>query len=223
MEEGWKTTVGTPNQDSNLELSAIGSLVYCENSEVYPHSRGQIEKSFRKITISTPDQELNRVLLVISSLVYCESCASEHLGNENWCGTILNGEIRYIVLLPLTVPITLQVQLHSWDIGLIAWGRRGGSGGGLDYVSRIGTDVQVSDAYVMGSVKGRWDAKALSRIGKVELEKENPHLRGGRVENHLGKTTPSSPDRDLNLDLPVLDGRVQHDKRVSQLRHRGGS
>nr|CAD7403795.1 unnamed protein product [Timema poppensis] len=59
-------------------------------------------------------------------------------------------------------------------------------------------------------------------IGKVELEEVNPHLRGGRVEHHLGKTTPSSPDRDSNLDLPVLSSRAQHDKRVSQLRHRGG-
>nr|CAD7392051.1 unnamed protein product [Timema cristinae] len=59
-------------------------------------------------------------------------------------------------------------------------------------------------------------------IVKFELEEVNPHLRGGRVENHLGKTTPSSPDRDSNLDLPVLSSRAQHDKRVSQLRHRGG-
>nr|CAD7568700.1 unnamed protein product [Timema californicum] len=43
----------------------------------------------------------------------------------------------------------------------------------------------------------------------------NPHLRGGRVENHLGKTTPSSPDRDSNLDIPVLSSRAQHDKRSS--------
>nr|CAD7424448.1 unnamed protein product [Timema monikensis] len=57
---------------------------------------------------------------------------------------------------------------------------------------------------------------------KVELEEVNPHLRGWRVENHLGKTTPSSPDRDSNLDLPILSSRAQHDKRVSQLRHRGG-
>nr|CAD7570810.1 unnamed protein product [Timema californicum] len=56
----------------------------------------------------------------------------------------------------------------------------------------------------------------------VELEEVNPHLRGGRVENHLGKTTPSSPDRDSNLDLPVLGGRAQHDSRVSQLSYRGG-
>nr|CAD7205367.1 unnamed protein product [Timema douglasi] len=60
-------------------------------------------------------------------------------------------------------------------------------------------------------------------IGKVELEEVNSHLRGRRVENHLGKTTPNSPDRDSNLDLPVLSSRAQHDKRVSQLRHRGGS
>nr|CAD7404473.1 unnamed protein product [Timema poppensis] len=60
------------------------------------------------------------------------------------------------------------------------------------------------------------------RIGKVKLEEVNPHLRGGKVENHLGKTTPSSPDRDSNLDLPVLSSRAQHDKLVSQLRHRGG-
>nr|CAD7403043.1 unnamed protein product [Timema poppensis] len=58
---------------------------------------------------------------------------------------------------------------------------------------------------------------------EIKTEEVNPHLRGGRVENHLGKTTPSSPDRDSNLDLSVLSGRAQHDKRVSQLRHRGGS
>nr|CAD7413493.1 unnamed protein product [Timema cristinae] len=48
-------------------------------------------------------------------------------------------------------------------------------------------------------------------IGKVELEEVSPHLRGGRVENHLGKTTPSSPDRGSNLNLPVLSSRAQHD------------
>nr|CAD7400949.1 unnamed protein product [Timema poppensis] len=60
-------------------------------------------------------------------------------------------------------------------------------------------------------------------IGKVKLEEVNPHLRGGSVEKHLGKTSPSSPDRDSNLDLPVLSSRAQHEKCVSQLRHRGRS
>nr|CAD7397552.1 unnamed protein product [Timema cristinae] len=62
-----------------------------------------------------------------------------------------------------------------------------------------------------------------SLVRVVELEEVNPHLRGGRVENQLGKTTPSSPERDSNLDLLVLSSRAQHDKHVSQLRHRGGS
>nr|CAD7408349.1 unnamed protein product [Timema poppensis] len=48
-------------------------------------------------------------------------------------------------------------------------------------------------------------------IGKVESEEMNPNLRRRRVENHLGNTTPSSPDRDSNLDLPVLSSRAQHD------------
>nr|CAD7265276.1 unnamed protein product [Timema shepardi] len=57
----------------------------------------------------------------------------------------------------------------------------------------------------------------INGIGKVELEEVSPHLRGRRVENHLGKTAPSSPDRDSNLDLPVLSSRAQHGKRKMDL------
>nr|CAD7263764.1 unnamed protein product [Timema shepardi] len=60
------------------------------------------------------------------------------------------------------------------------------------------------------------------RIEEVELEEVNLHLRVRRVENHLGKNIPGSPDRESNLILPVLSSRAQHDKCVSQLRHRGG-
>ncbi|CAG2054755.1 unnamed protein product [Timema podura] len=45
----------------------------------------------------------------------------------------------------------------------------------------------------------------IEELGGLNLEEVNPHLRGGIVENHSGKTTPSSPDRDSNLDLPVLE------------------
>nr|CAD7392755.1 unnamed protein product [Timema cristinae] len=38
-------------------------------------------------------------------------------------------------------------------------------------------------------------------IGKVELEEVNPHLRGGRVENHLGKTTPIHPT-EIRTSIP---------------------
>nr|CAD7458421.1 unnamed protein product [Timema tahoe] len=46
-----------------------------------------------------------------------------------------------------------------------------------------------------------------NELGRLNLEEVNLHLREGRVENHLGKTTPSSPDRDSNLDIPVLGSR----------------
>nr|CAD7400622.1 unnamed protein product [Timema poppensis] len=69
---------------------------------------------------------------------------------------------------------------------------------------------------------GDWAVTIDFQQCKVELEEVNPHLRGGRVENSFRKITPSSPDRDSNLDLPVLRSQAQHDKRVIQLRHRGG-
>nr|CAD7259581.1 unnamed protein product [Timema shepardi] len=46
---------------------------------------------------------------------------------------------------------------------------------------------------------------------KVKLTEVNPHLHGGIVGNHLGETTLSTSDRDLNLDLFVLSSLAQHE------------
>nr|CAD7443200.1 unnamed protein product [Timema bartmani] len=51
----------------------------------------------------------------------------------------------------------------------------------------------------------------LDELERVSTEAVNPYLLGGRVENYLGKTTPSSPGRDLNLDLQVLGSLAQHE------------
>nr|CAD7265233.1 unnamed protein product [Timema shepardi] len=48
-------------------------------------------------------------------------------------------------------------------------------------------------------------------LGRLNLEEVNLHLRGGRVENHSGKTTPSSPERDSSLDLPILGSLAHHE------------
>nr|CAD7194847.1 unnamed protein product [Timema douglasi] len=53
--------------------------------------------------------------------------------------------------------------------------------------------------------------KVAEELGRLNLEEVNPHLRGGRVANNLGKNTPSSPDRDSNLDLPDLGSLAQHE------------
>nr|CAD7574619.1 unnamed protein product [Timema californicum] len=55
------------------------------------------------------------------------------------------------------------------------------------------------------------NAELLASAESLELEKLF----------QCGKTAHSSLDRDSNLDLPVLSSLAQHDKRVSQLRHRG--
>nr|CAD7404725.1 unnamed protein product [Timema cristinae] len=74
--------------------------------------------------------------------------------------------------------------------------------------------ARCTDHYNMGRFwKEELPVASTIKVSKVELEEVNPHLRGGREENHLEKTTPSSPDRDSNLDLPVLSSRAQHDKR----------
>nr|CAD7426037.1 unnamed protein product [Timema monikensis] len=84
------------------------------------------------------------------------------------------------------------------------------------------TSISPSSAVELNTTSALANYATEAGIGKVELEEVNPHLRGARMKNHLGKTTTSSPDRDSNLDLSVLTSRAQHDKRVSQLRHRGG-
>nr|CAD7454195.1 unnamed protein product [Timema tahoe] len=43
----------------------------------------------------------------------------------------------------------------------------------------------------------------------------NPHLRGGRVENHLGKTTPSSPDRDSTVELNTTSALANYAAKAS--------
>nr|CAD7426096.1 unnamed protein product [Timema monikensis] len=167
-----KATLSISNQDSNLNLPIIGSLVYCESS-TFDHTATVFlalnaigvpaylwrdgVKPFRKNTLNTPDQVSNLDLQIFGSPVQCESEALDRADTEE----------------PFTViaarrPIVVSLVETAADL---------------------------------------WELPSqISRIGKVELEEVNPHLlphlRGGRVEKHLGKTTPSSPDRDSNLDLP---------------------
>nr|CAD7571735.1 unnamed protein product [Timema californicum] len=91
----------------------------------------------------------------------------------------------------------------------------------LVYVSTLDGRLWALDAALGGAVvwnvntgSGPMLSSSIHRL-EVELEVVNPHLRGGRVKNHLGKTTLSSPDRDSNFDLPVLSSRAQLDKRLT--------
>nr|CAD7577932.1 unnamed protein product [Timema californicum] len=77
-----------------------------------------------------------------------------------------------------------------------------------NYAVELGKQLKFSLVGIAGQDLNDGNATLTLGIEKVVLEEVNPHLRGGRVENHLGKTNPSSPDRDSNLDLPVLSSRA---------------
>nr|CAD7430689.1 unnamed protein product [Timema monikensis] len=189
---------------------------------------------------------LSHDLPVISSQVYCESNALDHAATEvvrrspvNYIGdeTILVAGLRLYDLWILSIKSDscrsqyLTYEYVKEDLGVLK--RRHLSKSLVRYFDDHNTftpstpdldsslDLLVTGRLVYCESSALYHAATEPGIGKVELEEVNPHLRG-RVENYLGKTTPSSPDRDSNLDLPVLSSRAQHDKRVSQLRHRGG-
>nr|CAD7203080.1 unnamed protein product [Timema douglasi] len=54
--------------------------------------------------------------------------------------------------------------------------------------------------------------------GSSELDEHSeevgPHLRGGRVEYHIGKATPNSPDRDSNLEFFVPPPDLMENKQT---------
>nr|CAD7413392.1 unnamed protein product [Timema poppensis] len=112
----------------------------------------------------------------------------------------LHAEVTY------TEPRTFEVRVNSTGDPVRVKGVLTDKGGRLELRCHLDNSVTKCRVFV--------DGGDVHLFTVVELEEVNPHLRGGRVENNLGKTTPSSPDRGSNLDLPVLSSRAaQHDKR----------
>nr|CAD7590978.1 unnamed protein product [Timema genevievae] len=48
-------------------------------------------------------------------------------------------------------------------------------------------------------------------LGRLYLEDVHPHLHGGRLENHFGKTTVRTPDKESNIERPVIGSLAQHE------------
>nr|CAD7408708.1 unnamed protein product [Timema poppensis] len=73
------------------------------------------------------------------------------------------------------------------------------------------------DLPVIGSLvyceSGTLDHAAIELSGTLET-RSYPHFSGERVEHHLVQTTHSIPDRDSNLDLPVINSLVCCDNRA---------
>nr|CAD7195678.1 unnamed protein product [Timema douglasi] len=223
-----------------------------EIEEVNPHLRGgRVENHLGKTTSSSPDRDSNLDLPVLSSRAQHDKRGWRMFGTKGLSASATVGEKAHLfhdpcgcchMVAPVAVEISCLVVVIAFSDDYMRIGKvgleevnphlRGGrvenhSGkttpSSPDRDSNLDLPILSSRAQHDKRVSQLRHRGGSIRIGKVELEEVNPNLRGKRVKNHLGKTTPSSPDRDSNLDLPVLSSRAQHDMRVSQLRHRGGS
>nr|CAD7256601.1 unnamed protein product [Timema shepardi] len=253
MEGKGKITLSTPDQGSNLDLPIIGRLVYSECSTldhvdtekpaslVLTQHRRQLDAGPRVMSELHYSEQSNaetRPQRLRTPLMGTRPKSANDRGPQG-CAVMFLCPSR-----PQSSPTASLVLIDSFtklpDQIMCPYAEpddlQNHTGGSVRYVSRAGWGPWPVSLRVLvlkgwmgpmarefASPSSQGLGGAHGPIGKVESEEVNPHLRGGRVENHLGKTTPSSPDRDSNLDLPVLSGRAQRDKRVSQLRHRVGS
>nr|CAD7397345.1 unnamed protein product [Timema poppensis] len=221
-----KTNPSSPDRDSSLDLPVLSSRAQHDKRVNQLRHRGGVKPGYRidvgtkhlatqqsSITCCSPNVHLMtsrasiyRGLLIKHLIPYIQKEVNQHLrggGVENHLGKATPSSPDRDSNLDL--PVLSSRAQHDKRVSRLR--HRGGSTAAYYPFGLYALSTNYSNG--LG-------------IGKVELEEVNPHLRGWRVENHLGKTTPSSPDRDSNLDLPVLSTRAQHDKRVCQLRHRGG-
>nr|CAD7439916.1 unnamed protein product [Timema bartmani] len=94
----------------------------------------------------------------------------------------------------------LQDQIIRKEVRKFAWNERAGNGYEISPPARIRTLTSPSPTI---------QTRRTQFCEQLSLKELNQHLRGGRVENHLGKTSPSSSDRDLNLNLPIQGSLAQ--------------
>nr|CAD7443245.1 unnamed protein product [Timema bartmani] len=87
----------------------------------------------------------------------------------------------------------LNNQLYSWE------------------KDRTGDDDDDDNLNSLANVAWGHIGQSIEALERLDIDEVNPNLRGGRVESHLVKTTPSSPERDSNLGHPVLSSLAQHE------------
>nr|CAD7442397.1 unnamed protein product [Timema bartmani] len=120
-----------------------------------------------------------------------------------------------------SMPLKLQTQEKQSSIDLnTAWGMIDRAGMARDNVVRsynemhefmatkFNPDVHLKDFQPSPVAI---ESNSQGEFLKLNLKDVSPHLRVGGVENRLGKTIPSSLDRDSNLALAVLGSLAQHE------------
>nr|CAD7401296.1 unnamed protein product [Timema poppensis] len=162
-------------------------------SKLYPHLRGtRVVKHFRKTTFSTRNRNSNLDLPVTDNLGYCESRALDHAATE----------VSQTDLILTLLQASFIVRLSMTKVRVDTKYRTTPTQTKMEWASfAYETDPFHSFCTVSYYPFG---------IGKVEYRGSEPKFAWRKSGKRFRKTTPSSPDRDLNLDLPVLGSLAQH-------------
>nr|CAD7397155.1 unnamed protein product [Timema cristinae] len=100
--------------------------------------------------------------------------------------------LHVLIFLPALVSVSSQGRIRGSETAF-AW-RESGKPFRKNHPQftrpEIRTSISPSSAVGLNTTSALANYATEMGIGKVELEEVNPHLRGGRVENHLGKTPP---------------------------------
>nr|CAD7203163.1 unnamed protein product [Timema douglasi] len=205
---GWMTHYSYRCQPVDYSFSPIALRVSCTTGTVlyYPHSldtgtTGTVLYDPHSLDTGTTGTVLYapHSLIQVPLVQYCATLQPRH--RYHWYSIVRPSRPRYRYHWYSTVrPSQPRYRYHWYAIAV---------------VPNTNSDTCVNDGQGVLVVLHLKVHRVLGHgIGKVELEEVNPNLRGGRVDNHLGTQPPSSPDRDSNLELPVLSSRAQHDKRI---------
>nr|CAD7443438.1 unnamed protein product [Timema bartmani] len=152
-----------------------------------------------QVTFSTPDRDSNIELPIIGNLVHFEISALDHVATEV-------GDVVYCELGRLNLE---EVNPH------LRGGRVENDLGKATPVhpTEIRTSISPSSTVELNTTSALYSFMIITLMGKALRKK---HLRGNLPAfvwdvmggNVLGKTTPSSPDRDSILDFPVIGSLV---------------
>nr|CAD7587623.1 unnamed protein product [Timema genevievae] len=192
----------------------IRKVIYSD--EAYPHLRGRrVENQFEK-HLGTPDRDSNLDLPVIGSLVYYKSSALDHEATEavrliqqdSWKDCIVSvfqdGWVDDEILKFIEECIGVMSYL-GWDHRLI------------DYKNNKKVDIfqKLSENYecdVFTCFVGRIVIGVTLAIDKDADDREIVKFESRKCTRvcveAVWKTDLSAPDRDLNLDLPVIASLV---------------
>nr|CAD7398316.1 unnamed protein product [Timema cristinae] len=165
---------------------------------VYPHfRRGRVENHLVKTTISRPNRDSNLNLPVIGSEFYCKSSVLDHAATEIHSPSRSGrGPIHDC---PTRGPFD---ELNS----VLAMPENGASSSLPSFRASASCIGQLNRKAKQDTIK--CFAFPDSFLPNEKHRQVYLHLRGGREDNHFGKTTLSTPNIDSNLDLPVIGSPV---------------